>query len=295
GEDGVTPHHNGESADPVDQRIAQLKKELSEGILLADGNGSMSDVGGGSGTASAAKELSSKMAELQKLEGQKVAVKPGVQKDGSINVVGSKTPTLGERAASLFGSVTNGAKGLWDRATGGSQKPEQASGSSTTTANSGIYEKDGIRMPYEFDAKRGDIPFSDPRSKGPHGAIDFIVPEGTPVRAVADGVVGKVHDKPDNFLNNADPNKQNKTLGGAAINLMHNNGNGGKLTTYYAHNSQILVKPGQVVKKGDIIAYSGNSGNSGKAHSHYTIYLDGNYNTPTDPRTYNWDKEFYGK
>ncbi|EJP15412.1 hypothetical protein LEP1GSC080_0070 [Leptospira interrogans str. FPW2026] len=73
GEDGVTPHHNGESADPVDQRIAQLKKELSEGILLASGNGSMSDAGGGSGTASAAKELSKKMAELQQLESNKAA------------------------------------------------------------------------------------------------------------------------------------------------------------------------------------------------------------------------------
>ncbi|EMM84681.1 peptidase, M23 family [Leptospira santarosai str. 2000027870] len=227
-------------------------------------------------------------------DGKPVSQKPGVQADGSIVVVGSSKPTLGERASSLFGSVAEGAKGLWDRVAGGSQKSEH-SNSATTSFNSGIYEKDGIRMPYEFDSKRGDIPFSDPRSKGPHGAIDFIVPEGTPVRAVADGVVGKVHDKPDNFLNNADPNKQNKTLGGAAINLMHNNGNGGKLTTYYAHNSQILVKPGDPVKKGDIIAYSGNSGNSGKPHSHYTIYLNGNYNTPTDPQTYNWDKEFYGK
>lgn len=65
------------SADPDDQRIAQLKKELSEGILLADGNGSMSDVGGGSGTASAAKELSKKMAELQQLESNKAARSSG--------------------------------------------------------------------------------------------------------------------------------------------------------------------------------------------------------------------------
>ncbi|UOG50969.1 TIGR04388 family protein [Leptospira noguchii] len=77
-----------DSADPVDQRINQLKKELSEGISLADGNGTMSDAGGGSGEAAAAKELSKKMAELQKLEGQKAAgQKPGVQKDGSIVVV----------------------------------------------------------------------------------------------------------------------------------------------------------------------------------------------------------------
>ncbi|EMF99877.1 hypothetical protein LEP1GSC123_1607 [Leptospira borgpetersenii str. 200701203] len=74
GEDGdATPHSNGEPADPVDQRIAQLRKELSEGILLADGNGSMSDAKGGSAEVAAAKELSKKMSELQQLESSKAA------------------------------------------------------------------------------------------------------------------------------------------------------------------------------------------------------------------------------
>ncbi|EMM83651.1 hypothetical protein LEP1GSC037_1145 [Leptospira interrogans str. 2006001854] len=108
GEDGTTPHRNGESADPVDQRIAQLKKELSEGILLADGNGSMSDVGGGSGTASAAKELSKKMAELQQLEGQKAAA----QKPASSTIM------YGGVLENALSSIGNGAKGLWDRAFG---------------------------------------------------------------------------------------------------------------------------------------------------------------------------------
>ncbi|WP_432211887.1 hypothetical protein [Leptospira noguchii] len=86
--EGAGRREGEDSADPVDQRINQLKKELSEGISLADGNGTMSDAGGGSGEAAAAKELSKKMAELQKLEGQKAAgQKPGVQKDGSIVVV----------------------------------------------------------------------------------------------------------------------------------------------------------------------------------------------------------------
>ncbi|MBM9579686.1 hypothetical protein JWG45_21285, partial [Leptospira sp. 201903070] len=48
-----------------------LKKELSEGILLADGNGSMSDAKGGSGLASAVKEISSKQAELTRLMASK--------------------------------------------------------------------------------------------------------------------------------------------------------------------------------------------------------------------------------
>ncbi|EMY79780.1 peptidase, M23 family [Leptospira weilii serovar Ranarum str. ICFT] len=284
GDDGTTPHANGEPADPVDQRINQLKKELSEGILLADGNGSMSDAGGGSGVAGAAKELSKKMAELQQLEGQKAAG----QKPASSNVL------YGGVIQNALGSIADGAKGLWDRVTGGgNQKPEHSS-SPTTPTNGGIYEKDGIRMPYEFrPGKDGD--FNQLRAGGTkiHGAIDFIVPEGTPVRAVADGVVGKVHDKPSEFLNYKDPNKTDKFDGGAAINISHRNAEGKLVSTYYAHNSQILVKRNQPVKKGDIIAYSGNSGTSGEAHSHFTIYLNGNQNTPTDPRQFNWDKEGY--
>ncbi|WP_235594616.1 M23 family metallopeptidase, partial [Leptospira santarosai] len=284
GDDGTTPHANGEPAGPVDQRIAQLKKELSEGILLADGNGSMSDAKGGSGEVAAAKELSKKMAELQKLEGQKAAG----QKPASSNVL------YGGALQNVLGSITDGAKGLWNRVTGGgNQKPEHSS-SPTTPTNGGIYEKDGIRMPYEFrPGKDGD--FNQLRAGGTkiHGAIDFIVPEGTPVRAVADGVVGKVHDKPSEFLNYKDPNKTDKFDGGAAINISHRNAEGKLVSTYYAHNSQILVKRNQPVKKGDIIAYSGNSGTSGEAHSHFTIYLNGNQNTPTDPRQFNWDKEGY--
>ncbi|WP_025179995.1 hypothetical protein, partial [Leptospira interrogans] len=45
---------------------------------------------------------------------------PGVQADGSINVVASKTPTLGEKASSLFDSVVGSAKGLWNKAFGSS-------------------------------------------------------------------------------------------------------------------------------------------------------------------------------
>ncbi|EMN56167.1 hypothetical protein LEP1GSC089_1612 [Leptospira interrogans serovar Autumnalis str. LP101] len=82
------------SADPDDQRIAQLKKELSEGILLADGNGSMSDVGGGSGTASAAKELSKKMAELQQLESNKAARSSGAEKPGILGGIGERFSNL---------------------------------------------------------------------------------------------------------------------------------------------------------------------------------------------------------
>ncbi|EKO33553.1 hypothetical protein LEP1GSC179_1913 [Leptospira santarosai str. MOR084] len=85
---------DGDSADPVDQRINQLKRELSEGISLADGNGTMSDVGG-SGLAGAAKELSKKMAELQQLEGHKATM--AANRSEKPGILGS----LGERFSNL--------------------------------------------------------------------------------------------------------------------------------------------------------------------------------------------------
>ncbi|EMM86057.1 hypothetical protein LEP1GSC039_3584 [Leptospira santarosai str. 2000027870] len=95
GEDGQT-HSSNDSADPVDQRINQLKRELSEGISLADGNGTMSDAGGGSGLAGAAKELSKKMAELQQLEGHKATM--AANRSEKPGILGS----LGERFSNLM-------------------------------------------------------------------------------------------------------------------------------------------------------------------------------------------------
>ncbi|MDI7203808.1 peptidoglycan DD-metalloendopeptidase family protein [Leptospira santarosai] len=290
---------DGDSADPVDQRINQLKRELSEGISLAHDNGTMSDVGNPA-LASAAKELSSKMAELQKLEGQKAAgQKPGVQRDGSIVVVGSSKPTLGERASSLFGSVADGAKGLWDRATGGGNTASSNPSNNTHVPNQegGLTEyPNGARTPIPFKEGRDGV-FSEPRTNQLHGAVDLMTPIGTPVVAIADGKVSLLHDKPDNFLRNSDPNKVNKNdKGGATISIMHTNANGEKVYTYYAHNSELLVKPGQIVKKGDVISLSGQSGNTpGGPHIHFTIYkpTDGTLKE-TDPMLFDWNK-FEGK
>ncbi|MDI7226559.1 peptidase M23, partial [Leptospira santarosai] len=95
-------------------------------------------------------------------DGKPVSQKPGVQADGSIVVVGSSKPTLGERASSLFGSVAEGAKGLWDRATGGS-KPQSTS--VATSAN-----MDAIRNPNIVETI--DYPGSSAKAKGADRASD---------------------------------------------------------------------------------------------------------------------------
>ncbi|ONF82592.1 hypothetical protein BWD13_19825 [Leptospira santarosai serovar Grippotyphosa] len=91
---------DGDSADPVDQRINQLKRELSEGISLADGNGTMSDAGGGSGLASAVKELSNKQAELNHLMASKEA--GGITKSSS---TGSESGGLLDGIKNLYGKT----------------------------------------------------------------------------------------------------------------------------------------------------------------------------------------------
>lgn len=76
----------------------------------------------------------------------------------------------------------------------------------------------------------------------PHFGVDIAVPTGTPVKAPADGVVTLAH--PDMFYS------------GATLIVDH----GHKLTSSFLHLNKILVKEGDVVKKGDLIAEVGASG-----------------------------------
>jgi murein DD-endopeptidase MepM/ murein hydrolase activator NlpD len=51
----------------------------------------------------------------------------------------------------------------------------------------------------------------------------------------------------------------------------------------YAHNGPLLVQRGGEVARGDVIAYSGNSGESTAPHLHYEVRRGG---TPIDPTSY---------
>jgi murein DD-endopeptidase MepM/ murein hydrolase activator NlpD len=66
---------------------------------------------------------------------------------------------------------------------------------------------------------------------------------------------------------------------GRAVIIDHGHG----LTTLYGHASKLLVKVGQTVKKGDVIAEVGSSGRSTGPHLHFEVLL---YNTPVDPLQY---------
>ena len=98
-----------------------------------------------------------------------------------------------------------------------------------------------------------------------HHGVDYLVPEGTPVFATADGTVKILSEK--------------NSSHGKAVTISHANG----YETSYSHLLDIRVKKGQKVKRGDIIALSGNSGLSFVPHLHYeVIYND----TRVDPIHY---------
>ncbi len=103
------------------------------------------------------------------------------------------------------------------------------------------------------------------RAMREHHGIDYLIPEGTPIFATADGVVQSLSEK--------------NTTHGKAITIDHGNG----YQTSYSHLLDIRVKRGQRVKRGDIIAMSGNSGLSFAPHLHYEVIFNG---TRVDPVHY---------
>jgi murein DD-endopeptidase MepM/ murein hydrolase activator NlpD len=66
---------------------------------------------------------------------------------------------------------------------------------------------------------------------------------------------------------------------GEMVEISHGDG----YVTRYAHNKKNLVRPGDVVRKGDTIALMGSSGRSTGAHVHYEVYKHGR---PVDPSSY---------
>ena len=97
-----------------------------------------------------------------------------------------------------------------------------------------------------------------------HTGIDLAISLRNPVRATADGIVSF--------------SGRNGGSGNLVV-LEHGHG----YTTLYAHNSSLAVKIGQKVKRGDIISYSGSTGNSTGPHVHYEIWKDGK---PVNPINY---------
>lgn len=95
-----------------------------------------------------------------------------------------------------------------------------------------------------------------------HEGIDFTAPVGTEIYATGDGVVKTI--------------EYSRRGYGNMIIINHGFG----YETVYAHLSKVNIKPGQKVKRGQIIGFVGNTGKSTAPHLHYEVRKNGN---PIDP------------
>lgn len=90
-----------------------------------------------------------------------------------------------------------------------------------------------------------------------HNGVDLAVEDGTDVLAFADGVVDFIGDSPDEY--------------GLYTQVTHADG----VVTFYCHCAELVVRQGQTVKAGDVIARSGETGNATGPHLHFEIKKDG--------------------
>lgn len=90
----------------------------------------------------------------------------------------------------------------------------------------------------------------------PHRGTDFATPTGTRALAISDGVVTRVGNHP---------------AAGLHITIQHTE----TYSTRYLHLSKILVKQGQRVSIGDVVAKTGNTGRSTGPHLHFELHSNG--------------------
>ncbi|MEN8230169.1 MAG: M23 family metallopeptidase [Bacteroidota bacterium] len=99
----------------------------------------------------------------------------------------------------------------------------------------------------------------------PHEGIDLTAPRGTPIFATADGTILQAGYRAGGF--------------GKKILLDHGYG----YRTLYGHCNEVIVAPGQKVKRGEVIGKVGSTGLSKSPHLHYEVHVNGR---PVDPLNY---------
>lgn len=96
-----------------------------------------------------------------------------------------------------------------------------------------------------------------------HWGLDFGAKCGTPLYAMADGKVAQVL-----------PTRRSNGLGNWTV-INYGKYKGAHIASGYAHQSRIVVKPGQAVTQGQVVGYVGNTGLSTECHLHLQIYKNG--------------------
>jgi murein DD-endopeptidase MepM/ murein hydrolase activator NlpD len=120
-------------------------------------------------------------------------------------------------------------------------------------------------------------PYGEPvgYGEGLHPGIDFDISIGTPIIAISDGKVIYV----------GELDSQEEYGGGVFVGVSH----GKHFNSLYGHMTEVLVKEGESLKRGQLIGLSGAS-NNGSAHLHFGICKKGgdwkNYSETFDPKMF---------
>ncbi len=111
-------------------------------------------------------------------------------------------------------------------------------------------------VPGSVSSAFGLTRFINDQPRAPHRGVDFRGGMGVPVKACADGIVELVADH---------------YFSGRSVYLDHGQG----VTSVYFHLSQILVKQGQMVHKGQVLGKMGRTGRATGPHLHFGLYVLG--------------------
>jgi murein DD-endopeptidase MepM/ murein hydrolase activator NlpD len=98
--------------------------------------------------------------------------------------------------------------------------------------------------------------FFNEQERNPHNGLDIAAPEGTDIKVTADGTVIETGD----FF-----------FSGNMVYVDHGQG----LISLYAHLSRIDVKPGDVMRSGDVLGAVGQTGRVTGAHLHFAVIANG--------------------
>ena len=90
-----------------------------------------------------------------------------------------------------------------------------------------------------------------------HAGLDFAAPKGTPIYATANGRVTIAGNTGDGYGNH----------------VVINHGYG--YETLYGHMVKVKVRPGELVKRGEVIGWVGSTGKSTGPHCHYEVHKNG--------------------
>lgn len=145
-----------------------------------------------------------------------------------------------------------------------SRDETETSAAFRNTVSSARYWKEPFELPIHgcLTSPFGVRRFQNGKPTGSfHGGLDQGSPAGTPVHAVADGIVRIV---------------KSWNLHGNAVGIDHGQG----VLTMYLHLSKFATTEGTAIKQGDVIGYVGSTGRSTGPHLHWSLYIN---SEPVDP------------